>query len=147
MFRLSISRNGIFDVDCNINPRYEHLGEVFARFSWQFLYNSAGGRADGRALRNSRGTRDPLRAKLQVSRTGGGLGFSRRITRRRVLTVTLCHPPRQPAPSATALTASSSSFYLAHKRDLRAMQLLQRFPQIDASFPPSPFPQRNSVIV
>jgi len=112
-FRLSISKDRIFDVDCDINPRCEHLGEVFARVSAgsSFIIPQAGGRrTDGRVLRNSRGTRDPLCAKLQVSRTGGGLGFSRRITRRRVLTVTLCHPPWQPAPSATALTASSPPF-------------------------------------
>lgn len=49
-------------------------------------------------------TRDPVRAKLQVSCTSGGHGFSRRITERRVLTVTLCQPlPLRDSQAPTVL--------------------------------------------
>lgn len=98
-------------------------------FCWQFLYNSA----------NAGGTRgelvNPLRAKLQVSRADGGHGFSRRITKRRVLTVTLRHLPPSRQPNRPVL--ASTPFYHAHKRDLHAMQPPHEhdqryFSQIDA---------------
>jgi len=106
-----------------INPRYEHLGEVLPRwhFCWQFLYNSTGGRC--RTLAENSVTRFAQNCRCRAPMAG--TVSHGRITKRRVLTVTLCHP--LPARRQSVLRAAASTrFYHAHKCDLYAMPTTSR---------------------